>query len=119
MISGYTIVYFREASESSPVEQFLNDLPARDRAKVFASISLLKEKGFLPFPYSSDIRGSKKLRELRIRISSNAYRVLYFLHAGRKIVLLHAFSKRSEKVSKTDIETAERRMKEYLRREGK
>jgi len=119
MAGEYSIIYYREADGVSPVEQFLDDLPARDRAKVFASISLLKERGFLPFPYSSDIRGSKKLRELRVRISSNAYRVLYFMYSGKKIVLLHALSKRSKKVPKADIEMAEKRMGEYLRREAK
>jgi len=59
-------VEFYEDESGCPVRQFLDELPAPQRAKLLALIRLLEEPGpTLPFPYSSQIRG--KLRELRTR----------------------------------------------------
>lgn len=117
MTNGYEIVYYRDEANVCPIEEFLKTLPDKDRAKVFAHIQLLKERGFLPFPYTSDVKDAKKLRELRIRFSYRLYRVLYFMHTGQKIVLLHGFCKKSMKLPQGEIELAEKRMDDFIRRE--
>lgn len=114
----YEIVYYRDIKENSPIEEFLRDLPDKDRAKVFAHIQMLKEKGFLPFPYTTDIKGAKKLRELRIRFSFMFYRIIYFMFTGKKIIILHGFSKTSKKIPPYEIEIAQKRMNDFLRREN-
>jgi len=40
----------------------------------------------------------------------------YFAHTGKTFVLLHAFVKKTREVPQPEIETATRRMKQYLRR---
>lgn len=58
---------------------------------VAATIGLLKERGpDLPFPYSSDVRGSRHgaLRELRIQHRGRPLRVLYAFDPRRAAVLL-------------------------------
>ncbi|MBI2251652.1 MAG: type II toxin-antitoxin system RelE/ParE family toxin [Armatimonadetes bacterium] len=116
MTSDYEIVYYRDESGFSQIEEFIDDLPAKDRIRIFAYVYLLKEKGFLPFPYTSDIRGVRKLRELRIKVALKNYRILYFMFRGRKIVLLYSFLKKSNKIGK-EIQTAELRMEDYLKKE--
>lgn len=115
MMSDYEIVYYRDARGFSPIERFIDELPTKDKIKVFAHIYLLREKGFLPFPYSSDIRGIRKLRELRIKTSLKHYRILYFMFTGRKIILLHGFLKKSDNIEK-EIRIAGLRMENYLER---
>lgn len=117
MTDEYSIVYYRDDADVSPISEFLAALPLKERAKVFAHIQLLGERGFLPFPYTSDVKGAKKLRELRIRFSFRVYRVLYFMHTGKKIVLLHGFCKKSMKIPRGEVECAQKRMDDFFRQE--
>jgi len=57
-----------------------------------------------------------KIRELRIHHSSNQYRILYFFYVRDQIVLVHGFSKKSQQLKERDIELAERRMEDWIRR---
>ena len=53
---------------------------------------------------------------LRIHQSSNQYRILFFFQARDQIVLAHAFSKKTQQLKEKDIELAERRMEDWIRR---
>lgn len=117
MTQDYEIIYYRDNQGFSPIENFIDELPIKDKIKVFAHIHLLRERGFLPFPYSSDVRGVRKLRELRVKASLKHYRILYFMFAGRKIILLHGFLKKSDKIDK-EIQIARLRIEDYLGRKG-
>lgn len=111
----YNLVFYTTEREDSPVDDFLDGLDKKSRAKVAAHLSLLEEQGpNLKRPYADVVRG--KIRELRIRQSSNQYRILFFFQARDQIVLAHAFSKKSQQLKEKDIELAERRMEDWVRR---
>lgn len=63
-------------------------------------------------PYARHLRG--KVWELRVKAAGNAYRLLYAAVVGRRFVLLHGFSKKTDKTPAREIETAERRLADYL-----
>ncbi|MHB9099806.1 MAG: type II toxin-antitoxin system RelE/ParE family toxin, partial [Syntrophales bacterium] len=65
-------------------------------------------------PYADIVRG--KIRELRIHYSSNHFRVLYFFQMIDQIVLVHGFSKKTQQLKKRDIDLAETRMEDWMRR---
>jgi len=71
---------------------------------------LLKE------PYTRQVRG--KIRELRIKDSQGAIRVLYFTYTGKRFILLHGFIKKAEKTPVKDIVLTEKRMNDFIIREG-
>ncbi len=54
----------------------------------------------------------KGLFELRLKASEGIARVFYCTVVGRRIVMIHQFIKKSEKVPRKELEIAERRMKE-------
>jgi len=111
----YNLVFYTTERGDSPVDDFLDGLNKKSRAKVAAHLSLLEEQGpNLKRPYADVVRG--KIRELRIRQSSNQYRILFFFQARDQIVLAHAFSKKSQQLKEKDIELAERRMEDWIRR---
>ncbi|MBU4314658.1 MAG: type II toxin-antitoxin system RelE/ParE family toxin [Actinobacteria bacterium] len=60
----------------------------------------------------------KYLWELRIKFSSNNFRVIYFLYIKNVFVLLHAFKKKTPKIQKKELDTAKNRMIDYLKRKG-
>jgi phage-related protein len=99
----------------SPIDEFLDGLDKKSRAKVAAYLLLLQDEGpNLKRPYADVIRG--KIRELRIHYSSNQFRVLYFFHVRDQIVLVHAFSKKTQQLKEKDIDLSERRMEDWISR---
>lgn len=111
----FDLVLYTTARGDSPIDEFLDGLDKKSRAKVAAYLSLLEEEGSnLKRPYADVVRG--KIRELRIHYSSNQYRVLYFFHVRDQIVLVHAFSKKTQQLKEKDIELSERRMEDWIRR---
>ena len=111
----YDLVLYTSGRGDSPIDEFLDGLDNKSRAKVAAHLSLLEEYGpNLRRPYADIVRG--KIRELRIHQSSNQYRILYFFQVRNQIVLVHAFAKKSQQLKEKDIELAENRMEEWLQR---
>jgi phage-related protein len=114
-VSLYNIVFYTTERGDSPIDDFLDDLGKKPRAKVAAYLSLLEEQGpNLKRPYADIVRG--KIRELRIHYSMNQFRILYFFQMSDQIVLVHALSKKTPQLKERDIELAERRMEEWMRR---
>ena len=111
----YSLVLYTTERGDSPIDEFLDGLDKKSRAKVAAPLSLLEEQGpNLKRPYADIVRG--KIRELRIHYSSNQYRILFFFYVRDQIVLLHAFSEKSQQLKEKDIELSERRMEDWIRR---
>ncbi len=46
---------------------------------------------------------------------SGAYRVIYFARRAEAVYVLHAFQKKTQAISRRDIETAKRRFGQLLR----
>jgi phage-related protein len=73
-----------------------------------------KNRDQIKRPYADVVRG--KIRELRIHFNSNQYRILYSFYVRDQIVLAHALSKKSQELKEKDIELAERRVEDWIRR---
>ena len=109
----WNVEYFETERGDCPVAEFIDSLDAKSQAKVARALDLLEEFGTnLGTPYTKHIE--KQLWELRVRHGTNRYRVIYFLAAERTFVLLHGFTKKTDALSRGDIETAQRRRTEYL-----
>jgi phage-related protein len=52
------------------------------------------------------------VRELRIRDRSGAFRVIYLATLTDRVVVLHAFQKKTRRTAKQDIDVARRRLRE-------
>jgi len=117
-MNRWKIDFFREKGGTEPVRDWLDNLGEEIRGKVLARIGLLREHGpTLDFPYTSQVEG--RLREVRLRFGKTRYRVLYFFDEDRTGVLLHGFTKDTDKLENWDKATAIARMDahtEHLRR---
>jgi phage-related protein len=111
----YNLVFYTTERGDSPIDEFLDGLDKKSRAKVAAHLSLLEEQGpKLKRPYADVVKG--KIRELRIQQSSNQYRILFFFQLRDQIVLAHAFSKKTQQLKEKDIELAVKRMEDWIKR---
>ena len=80
-------------------------------------INMLSDYGvLLKEPYTRQIRG--KIRELRIKDSQGAIRILYFTYTGKRFILLHGFVKKTDKTPARAIEIAEKRLNDFIQRQG-
>jgi len=115
----WKIEYYETAEGKSPVKEFIDSLSPESKAKYIFIADLLEEYGIVvKEPYVKPITGRWKLFEIRIKDKVNIHRILYFSFTGRKFVLVHGFTKKTEKTPGREIEIAVRRMEEYLSRKG-
>lgn len=114
----WNIEYYQTVSGKTPVAEFIDSLDVKSRARVARTLDLLEEFGIdLGMPYVRHLEN--QLRELRIRHARNRYRIIYFLYTGRTFVLLHGFVKKTGPVPRSDMEIAESRRDDYLKRRRK
>ena len=103
----WEIEFYQDSQGDIPVQDFICQQPPKVEAKIYRHIDLLQEFGLsLGQPYIEKLAGSD-VWELKIRYSSNRYRILYFAFSGRKFILLHAFLKKTAKTPKNEIEIAQ------------
>ncbi len=116
---SWKVVFYEDEQGHSPVWEFIFSLPKKHQAKIVRAFDLLEEFGVaLGMPHVRNIKGHRKLWELRVQVAKSAYRVFYFTHTGQRFVMLHAFLKKTTKTPRQEIETAKRRMEELLEREA-
>lgn len=111
----WTVENYVKVNGTEPVEEFLDSLPPKDEAKVLRTIQLLEEFGNELKKPHFDYMGDG-MYELRTRVSSNIHRVLYFHYQHGCFILLHGFTKKTQKTPLKELTTARGYMKDYLER---
>ena len=93
----------------------LDALPAGMRAKLDHIVRLVEEFGLYEVrePYIKHLRD--KLWEMRIKGRDGIARVIYVTANDRRIIVLHAFRKKTQKTPRAAIRTALSRLKELKR----
>jgi phage-related protein len=98
---------------ADPVAKYLDDLASREAARVVAAAQAIEEHGLDESGVTTrQMRG--RLWELKV----GAQRVFFVLVSGPTMVLLHGYTKGSQRAPKHEIETALTRMKDALGGEG-
>ena len=98
----------RAPAGQRPVLALLDGLSKSAKAKIYAAIEKLAQRGNrLGMPLSKPL--GKGLHELRIPHPEGPFRIIYCFLPGRRALLLHAFVKRTEETPKQDMELARQR----------
>lgn len=96
ILSKYEINFYKKNDGSCPIEEFLDSLEHKMRAKLLRLIMLLEQNGNeLREPYSKFLNDG--IYELRARQGNNTSRALYFFDVGHKIILTNGFVKKNKK----------------------
>jgi len=108
-------IYYEDERNSRPVEEFINELESKAKAKVLARIAFLEERWLeLRRPYVDTLKDG--LCELRVIFSGNQVRVIYAYMLKDYIVLLHGIIKKTNEVPQEDILKAKNRMNDFKMR---
>lgn len=93
------------------LEQEILSLPEGLLARYLRLTDLMEEFGAnLGMPHTKALDGG--LCELRVKGKEGIARVFFCTKSGRKIVMLHSFIKKSQKIPKQELKTARIRMNE-------
>jgi phage-related protein len=112
----FEIVFYKTDTGESPVEDFLDSLNDKMRAKMLMSIRIIRENGYQTrMPYSEELEDG--IFELRAKVGTDISRVLYFFMIGRKVILTNGFIKKTQKTPHEEIERAKKYRADYLSRE--
>lgn len=100
----------------SEFETFLNQLPSKDAAKLYATINNIEINGL---EIAQRQKWVKKLEanlfEIRSRQASNIQRALYFHWENNHYIITHGFAKKSQRTPISEIRRGRRRRQEFER----
>jgi phage-related protein len=108
--------FYIDENGGEPVKDFILKQPDGAIAEILHVLKLLRQFNItLGMPYVRKI-GTSGLRELRIKHSSDIYRIFFFARKGRKFILLHGVIKKTDDIAAADINAAIKRMTNYIGR---
>jgi phage-related protein len=94
------------------VKALLGALPKDIRASFERIVSLIQSEGLerIHEPYVKHLEA--KLWEMRLKGRSGIARAVYVTAIGKRVVVVHVFTKKTQKTPRREIETALKRAKE-------
>lgn len=111
----WKVEFYESETGQMPVQDFLESLDLKMRAKAVKDIGLLEEMGnSIREPYSKPMGDG--LFELRIKFAGDITRIFYFFYVGSKIILTNGFVKKTPKTPAKELEKALKYKAEYERR---
>ena len=110
---NWDITYYKTNSGKVPVIEYIKSLDAKNIVKIRNALRWLIEFGI-----NESQLGSRKIKGKRYKglyeLKIDSSRIIYFLSTGRKFVLLHGFTKKTQKTPIKEFRIAETRMKDYI-----
>jgi phage-related protein len=112
---NYEIHLYTTSDGICPVLDFMQTLSKRDKAKFVVRLEYLQDVGInARRPLADLLRNG--IHELRIKLSGDNTRTLYFFCFEKHIVLTHTFVKQGDKVPDAQIERAIKYKKDFIKR---
>ncbi len=97
MDKAWHILYCDESEQPCPVTEFIDRCAPKHQVKILRFLSLLEEMGpTLPRPYADTLHDG--IHELRVKLSGDQIRLLYFFCYQKFIILYHGFVKTTDRV---------------------
>lgn len=115
MSKQWQIEFYREPDGTEPVREFLQDPSLRpgELKQLQVRLQLLADRGLALMIQRADILDKivteDNLYELRIDNTPNNPRFFLCALFGKRLILLHAFKKKSKKTPRRDIQLAAKR----------
>jgi len=107
--------FYCTASGRNLIVEYLRRQTIHDRDGCFEHIALLRKYGFdLPAQLIKKLKGQKRLWELRVSASTQ-HRFLFTTSEHQSILILHAFTKKSQKTPIKELKSAQNRLRNKLK----
>lgn len=114
-MNKFEVIFYEKENGDKPIEDFLDNLDIKMRAKLLGLLEILEEKGNrLREPYTKHLEDG--IFELRAISGNNIFRVMFFFYYNGRIILTNGFVKKTQKTPKNEIDLARERRADYIRR---
>ncbi len=97
---------------NSLVDTEIENLPEDMQARLARFAQIIEYFGLQALPHDATKHLEEKLWELRLTGKSGISRAIYVTTKGKRVVILRAFIKKTQKTPKTELELARHRAKE-------
>jgi len=104
------VTFYRTARGLEPVRQWLRDQPSADRRAIGEALKEIEADWPVGMPLCRPM--GKGLYEARVTLQDRIARI-FFVPAGGKAIILHAFIKKSATTPKTELDLARKRQKDW------
>ena len=114
----WKIVLYKTERGKCPIKDFMQTLAEDEKAEMTDKIEYLRIYGNnIRRPRADYLRD--KIYELRMTLTKNETRTLYFFFNNNEIVLTHAFYKKTQSVPESEINKAIKYKNDFLNRYNK
>lgn len=96
-------------------EDFLNLQRPKVVSKILQILRIVEQVEQIPVNHLKHVEGTNGLFEIRVKFGSDIFRVFCFFDAGRLVVLLSGFQKKTQKTPPEEIKRAVKLMEEYYK----
>lgn len=104
--------FFRTTQGKEPVRSWLkDDLAAEDRQRIGEAVKTVEYGWPIGMPTCRPMGDG--LHEVRINLRNRTARVLFYVDANGRMVLLHGFVKKAQTTPEADLKIARSRMTEH------
>jgi phage-related protein len=116
-----TFMIYATADGSSPYEEWYKTLPAKDAAKMDATIHKIEQFGMQIAAQQQWVKHLEgDIWEIRSQVAGNIQRACYFHIVRGEYLITHGFTKKTQKTPSRQIELAKRIRRQFvLEQEGK
>lgn len=97
---------------NAAVDAEIAGLPKDLRARLVRVTMLIESVGLEALPHDTVKHLEGKLWEIRVKAASGISRAIYVTASGRRVVILRAFVKKTQKTPQRELEIARTRAKE-------
>jgi phage-related protein len=108
------IIYFKNY-----FTDFFNAQTESVRNKIDYVLYLIAVADRIPGKFFKYLEGTDGLFEIRVEFESNIYRIFCCFDEGNLVILFNGFQKKSQKISRKEIDKAIRIKKEYFSEKNK
>lgn len=105
----FTVRFFANESGKKVAREWLLDLPKEDRRIIGEDLKILEFRWPVGMPHCKPLGDG--LYELRSHLVSNRIARLIFAFLNDEIVVLHAFIKKTQKISDNDLKVSKQRLR--------
>lgn len=116
---AWEVLFYETESGRSYAKKFLRSLAKQARLKCSSYIVLLQERGYdlaRTRTHLEKVRG--ETWALRPEYGGNEYRIFFFDAGKNRFIITHIIRKTTRKIDPADIDIAENRMVDWLRRQA-
>ena len=111
----WKLIFYESVKGECPVHEFIESLNEGEQTKVVSWLKALSLEGInLHRPFADLLEDG--IHELRIKVTGDQVRALYFFCYRDYIIVTHTFIKRTNKVPKKELKKAKKYREDFLTR---